>query len=169
MLVIKGSAEANLLTTASKNKPMGEIDILQHDNFQSILDFVAKYPTAVMFSSYIEFISKPDFQKLLHFEDAISTQISIGLPRGSELRRCLDFHILDMKQSGILKNILDKWLMKIPQDMSNRIFVPDAKPLGFDNLFFLAIIITIGCGLSLTLLLIEKGFLSLQYIMLVSP
>ncbi len=156
MLVIKGSAEATILSTASKTTPMGEINKVLHENFESVSDYVGNDPKAVIYLSYVEFIGKPDFQRLIHFEDTIPSQIGIGLPPGSELRRCFDFHIMQMTQSGILHSILDKWLVRKPNDMSHRIFAKEAEPLGYDNLIFLAIIILVGCFLSLMLFLIEK-------------
>ena len=43
--------------------------------------------------------------KLLNIMDSVPTPGAWAYPRGSELRRMFDFHILKMKQSGVVDKV----------------------------------------------------------------
>ena len=63
-----------------------------------------------------------------------------------------DFHLLKMKESGVVDKILTRYYPDPPQTFG----VTDANPLGYDNLIFPALVLSFGmCG-ALGVVLMEK-------------
>ncbi len=76
----------------------------------------------------------------------------------SEFRDAFNYHILKMAQSGVLDKILHKWLQKRkPADRSGKIFVEEPVSLGYDNLFFVVLVLLSGIGLALGMVAVEFG------------
>ncbi len=96
---------------------------------------------------------------LTDFDGKLEGVIAIGLQKNSEFKAAFDYHIMDMKQSGVLHEIYNMWIESDEtDDMTDRIFVQDAFSLGFDNLFLPAIIVALGILASLTVVVFEKLF-----------
>ncbi len=151
-----GSSEASIILNAPKDTPMGQINEVAIDTYDEIDEEMKTNPKTVMYMSYFESLRNPDYDSLLHFEEGVPSHVAIGLQPDSELRRCFDFHILQMMENGIVRKILDKWMLGKPKDMSHRIFVEEAQALGYDNLFFPATVLAAGCLVSLILSIFEK-------------
>ena len=63
-----------------------------------------------------------------------------------------DFHLLKMKESGVVDKLLTRYYPDPPQTFG----VTDASPLGYDNLIFPALILSFGtCG-ALAVVLVER-------------
>ena len=90
--------------------------------------------------------------RLLNIMDSVPTPGAHAYPKGSELRPMLDFHLLKMKESGVVDRIAMRYMPEPPRDIG----VPDAQQLGYDNLIFPALILSFGtCG-ALAVVLVER-------------
>ncbi len=84
-------------------------------------------------------------------------QIGIGLQPGSELKQVLDHHVLKMVQSGLVRSLFSKWVLRRgPEDRSARFFVEDAEAVGSENLYFPTAVVAIGVALGAAFLSAEK-------------
>ena len=74
---------------------------------------------------------------LYDFEEALKGQMSIALQKDSELSDLIDYHLLKLRQSGILEALKLKWLDgREAGDWSGRIFRGEEPGgVGADNLF----------------------------------
>ncbi len=118
-------------------------------------------PRQAYFGSQATFIGVNSLVVLMDFEEREYHQIAIGLQRDSELLDMFNFHLVRMRETGMLNHILHKWMSnRQPADWSKRIFVDDPLQLGFDNLFGPLTIglvgIGLGCGLTILEIVIFK-------------
>ncbi len=112
-------------------------------------------PKVVFFGSAFTFIHDEGLLPLAGFRDALRTQLGLALQRNSELRRALDHHVIRMKETGVFEQLERKWLEeRRPPDWSHRIFQEDVGALGYENLFFPALVMIAGvaCGLAVVFL-----------------
>ena len=117
-----------------------------------------RLPKLAFFGSKISFVGVSGMTLLTDFEDNEYIQNAIGLQRGSELRDLFNHHILRMKQTGMLSQILQKWLTRRePTDMSHRIFGEDPISLGYQNLFGPSLVLLVGVGCGHLIGLFERG------------
>ncbi len=118
-------------------------------------------PKSAYFESIIDFIQYEHVTPLLDFDGGINAAIGIGLQKNSELKAAFDYHIIQMRQSGLLQEMYNEHIqLDKPGDMSDRIFQDDILILGFDNLFLPANIMTVGVISALVILACEKMFSS---------
>ncbi len=112
---------------------------------------------AVFFNSIFSTTKHKNFLFLRNFDDAASSQLAFGLQKDSELRDMFNYHLNKLRQSGVLKLLMHKWVKEEkPDDWSHRIFQDDAMPLGYENLFFPTMILLVGVSLGMFLLFMEK-------------
>ncbi len=96
------------------------------------------------------------YESLSRFQGAKRTQVGIGLQKGSDLADLLNYYILKLHKSGVMSKLVFKWQdLNKPDDYSDRMFVPDALAMGYDNLVFLALVLTTGILLSAMLAVLE--------------
>ncbi len=156
VLVNKGTSEAAILANAQKHTSMGQVQEEVLNNVSRIHERVLSDPKTGMYMSFFEAVMNKEFKALMAFEENIPSQMALGLQMDSELRNCFNFHIMKMLQSGVMGEILNKWLVGRPGDMTDRIFVEDLTALGYGNLFFPVNLFLLGLVLSLVLLFSEK-------------
>ncbi len=139
---------------------------LTDSRFDVFLEEQLERPTkAVFFHSIFVLITYKDFLFLKHFDDAVTTQLAFGLQKDSEFRNLFNFHLNKLKQTGVLKLLVHKWLEEEkPADWSHRIFQDDAMSLGYENLFFPAMIMLIGISAGMFVLGVEKFMLAQKVI-----
>ncbi len=118
---------------------------------------VDKDPKLAFFESAIDFVKYDHVTSLLDFDGRINAVIGIGLQKNSELKAAFDFHIINMKQSGLLHEMYNNWIENDrPEDMSDRIFEEDMLVLGYDNLFLPANIMGLGIIIAMVIVTCEK-------------
>ena len=78
---------------------------------------------------------------------------AIGLRKHSEFTKMFDYHILKMRQSGLLAKMLEDWNKKIIALESDPGI--EAYPLAYDNLLFPFLILSTGTAIALLLLILE--------------
>ncbi len=83
--------------------------------------------------------------------------MSIALQKDSELRDLIDYHLLKLRQSGILEALRLKWLDgREAGDWSGRIFRGEEPGgVGADNLFFPGSVMSLGIALGSVFLAAE--------------
>jgi len=91
------------------------------------------------------------------FTDAIPTQISLAFAKDSEFADCFNYHLLALKQSGEVDKVKHFWLKdNSPEDYSHRIFLDQAEPLSYNNLFFPSAVLALGCLAAAFLAVVER-------------
>ncbi len=109
------------------------------------------------FESAIDFLPYKDVTSLLDFDGRIQAVIGIGLQKNSELKAAFDYHIIHMRETGLLNEMYNHWLQSDkPDDQSDRIFEHDILILGFDNLFLPANIMALGIISAVVISAMEK-------------
>ncbi len=123
-------------------------------------DFFTKLPPRhAFFINEISMFFHEDFVFLEDFEGAISTQLAFAFQKNSELKPIFDYHILKLKQSGVMAALESHWhSSRKPEDMSKRIFQEDPIILGYNNLFFPMFVMSIGIVLGIILVCLEMQF-----------
>ncbi len=97
-----------------------------------------------------------DLVHVNNFQERRKSHVAFGLQKGSDLVELFNFHIMKLKKSGVLSKLWFKWMESSkPEDYSDRIFIPDAVALGYDNLIFLVVLLLGGLALSGILVLFE--------------
>ncbi len=82
--------------------------------------------------------------------------LAFGLPKDSELKGVLNYHLLKLIQSGVTERLEQKWVRyDNPGDVSGRIFNHDVLILGLGNLFFPMFVMLAGIVSGLTLVTSE--------------
>ncbi len=90
------------------------------------------------------------YQIALNLKDAISDHVAFGLPQDSELRHLLNHHLMQMSQSGVLDNLMARWLQSHKREEEEGAFA-----LGYDNVLFPFSILAAGVGTALIFVLLE--------------
>ena len=97
----------------------------------------------------------PDLIDLL-VEDRLINAVGFALTKNSELRRMFNYHLVRIKENGLLKKIN----LKYPRYKGHK---REEKPerdallqLGFGNVVFLFMIVLVGILLSVLLVVVEK-------------
>ena len=81
-------------------------------------------------------------QNFLNYKSAIKSQkfldgfrqvTAYGYQKDSDIGRLLDFHMLKLKQEGLLNKIVTKWLEQGANNMEDKIFVEPASAIGPAN------------------------------------
>ncbi len=119
---------------------------------------IVENPKAAYFHTLLVFVKYgTKVLTLPNFDGRINGYVGIGLQKNSELTAVFDYHIMTMRQTGLLDDMYAKHLMKDqPEDDSDRIFQEDILVLGFDNLFLPANIMGIGMICAVVILICEK-------------
>ncbi len=132
------------------------LELLSPKDKKQFLRLVQKLPRVAFFGSRITFFGTSILTVLTQFEDHELAQNAIGLQKDSELRDMFNYHILKMRQTGVLDQILQSWLTRRgPSDWSSRIFQDDPIALGYQNLFGPVAVLVAGIGSSFTIILLE--------------
>ncbi len=133
--------------------------ILDVSEIRKTVDEIDSDPKSAYFETIIPFLEYDKVKPLLNFNGRISSAIGIALQKNSEFKAAFDYHIIKMRQSGLLHEMYDNYILQDkPEDMSGGIFTEDILILGFDQLFLPVIIIGLGIILALTILAYEKAF-----------
>ncbi len=154
-----GSMQESVLKNSEKTSPAMYMVYKKHS--MGITDFNGNLEEALKSNNkYVAFDAISMYMNcapLYHFQGARSTQVAFGLQKGSDLTGLISYHILNLHRTGVMSKLVFKWQeVSRPEDYSNRIFIPDALPLGYDNLVFLVIILVIGILLSCLMAILES-------------
>jgi hypothetical protein len=132
------------------------LPMVGQEGIESLKQELLTRPRTVLWDSSLTFALDDRFKPLFGFAEAIPTQMLLALQKNSELRPLFNFHLLDMIQSGVAARLTHRWLKEAaPPDTSERIFVEEARPLGYDNLFFPSAVLTVGAVAALILAAVE--------------
>lgn len=158
-----GVAESRALQSEPSFTPMGQVELTLVESSPKLRQLPTQDPQNAIFSSYLEILNRRDLIHLPDFEERLTSQLAIGLQRESEFRSCLDYHILKMLNSGLMRRMQIKWMLKHkPDDLSHRIFASESSSLGLDNLMFPVLILVFGVTLSSVIALTEPHLLKLR-------
>ena len=116
--------------------------------------FSQENPNIIIFEG-MHTATKYDNVVALKLDDSIPDYISLGFPNGSEFLEVFNNFILKLRQSGILTKINEKWApISNAKEVANT--VAPGTFLGFENLSFPFILLTLGIILGVVIALIEK-------------
>ncbi len=150
-----GSAAAELYQHYIDNNLYGMTTEEFHADDAKLLKFHLLETPKVLFASVFALITDPYVIPLRHFEDAVPSHLAFGLQLDSEFGSMFNHYLSVLSQSGLLAKISKRWLEREPRDETNQIFVPDASPLDFENLYFPGTMISVGLIAALAFLLVE--------------
>lgn len=161
-VTLKGSSIETQLQEAPPDSPLYEIyheDMLDnpdafHDSFPSLLNAILSDGTKAMFGPVLAISYSFDELIALNLPDSFKSIVAMGLQKDSEFTKLFDYHILKMKQSGIMDYIHDKWFDKSMASLNNG-DVLVAYPLNYDNLLFPSLLLSLGVLLALALAVLE--------------
>ena len=96
---------------------------------------------------------------VLDLEDMIPTPIGLAFPPDSELLATTNYFLLKLKETGLLQKMRTEWMPTKKEEAP-----PTTTVLGFENLVFPFICLTLGVLLSICTVLIEmlKSFLRIS-------
>ena len=94
---------------------------------------------------------------MVDLEPSLTTQIAFGLPKGSEFRAALNYFILKMRESGLLKRLKASTSDSLANTLGTE--QGEAAVLGYENLLFPFVCLFCGASSAFTLSMIER----LQY------
>ena len=93
----------------------------------------------------------------LNLDDMIPFQAAFGLRPDSELAEMMNLFLLKLKEAGLYQHIRKKWNLEMEQRVNHWEQVPDsATALGFENLTFPFLILSVGLVFSLAFSLVER-------------
>ena len=131
-------------------------DRRQHfpDTFEELLAELRANGKAAAFGSDLPYLGNSHgLVSVTDLEEARFVQQSFGLQKDSEFRELFNACLLEMAESGTLKQILDTWtLRRKPEDLSERIFVEDPLVLGFWHVCFPVSVLGLGVTLATAIL-----------------
>ena len=103
---------------------------------QAAVQKVMEDQTKAFFGSTSGLLSYPEVI-VLKIEESSTTHLSIALQKNSELTKLFDYHLGKMLQSGLIRKMRNKWLLKDRVSGTvNGNLGEAANPLGYDNLLF---------------------------------
>ncbi len=112
---------------------------------------------AALLESPLTYAGDKEVEAVTAFKDAFASQLAFGLQKDSEFTAAFNHHLFKMVQSGVLRQLMYKWLEgRRPEDESDRIFTEDATSLGYENLFFPMVVMLVGLAGGLALLVGER-------------
>ncbi len=125
------------------------LPVEHYDTSYEVAGNVLDHENKAAYTSNLFAHERRGLEAVMDFEGRSPLQVGIGLQKGSELEGILNYHILDMLQSGLVRKMFQKWILKKPRDNSLRIFVEEAEVIELESLYFpasfLGLGIVIGC------------------------
>ncbi len=106
-------------------------------NMEPIIQRMLKDPKTAHFGGSVDFLGE-ERVKEIQFDSAVKGTVHFGFQKHSELRELFDYHLVKLDQSGTIDKIYQRWLgqSKPEEDLSDRIFVEESKPIGVKNMIF---------------------------------
>ena len=88
---------------------------------------------------------------LNEFEQGHISYLAFVLQKDSEFLDQFNYHLIDIMESGLIHNTIMKWLGN-PYTLA---MLQGAAPLGYDDVFFLALVVSAGASFGIGILLLE--------------
>ncbi len=164
--VSRGALPEAILKQAEKGTPENIVyenhvmlfDYPTDGNLEFINKEVLAESKQVYFGTTEEFIGDDRFKELVSFKDKVKKALHLGFQKDSDITDFFDFHLAKLIESGMVNKLVQKWhgQSKPKEDMSDRIFIEDAKPLGPKNLIFPSLCLVACMALSLVILIYER-------------
>ncbi len=107
-------------------------------NMENIIEEIVYKPRRAFFGTAEQFIGDSRLMKLASFKDQIENTVHLAFKKDSDIKEFFNFHLAKLIQSGTVSQLEHKWRGqdKPKDDMSNRIFIEDFRPVGSKNLIF---------------------------------
>lgn len=91
------------------------------------------------------FDQDPDIVTIDSFRDNIPVSLAMAFQEDSEIRPIFNYYINKMRETGVVSRLWNRYIKyDVPKDNTERIFNDEANPLGYDNLFFPALVLILG-------------------------
>ena len=116
---------------------------------QELIDRTLSSPRTVMWDMSLLADKR---MKALNILDSSVSPGAFAYQKGSEFRGLFNYHLMKMKEAGILDIINSDYLPEPPLVIG----VADANPLGYDNLIFPAIVLSFGGFGALIIMALER-------------
>ena len=150
----KGSALAKLYDVQLKNKPQ-----FQRPTLADVSKTIASGGNFMGYGSGTALSAVPG-GVAYNIEELNINQVTIALQKDSEFTEPFEYHVLKMRQSGLLSQSALKWLPQPKRDLPGCQL--EAKQLSFDNLLFLFVILLGGVVIAAGYLAFSKGIAFFQ-------
>ncbi len=110
------------------------------------MEILTSVPRSALYANVYQFRNETARARpLMDFQEMTKGVLGFGLQKDSEFKPAFNYYIVKLRELGILDEIFARWIKEnMPDDMSERIFVEDASVLGYDNLFFPAMVLLAG-------------------------
>ncbi len=151
-----GAIDWEFLNQFSSEETKSKLDIKFVDTADEVNLEVLTDQKKITYSTYIYAFDVHGLKALMDFDGSVKSQIAIGIQEDSEFKEVLSYNILKMLQSGVVRNLMQKWVYKKPKDQSRRIFVEDAEQIGVGNLYFPSSVLIVGIAACILLAIAER-------------
>ncbi len=114
-------------------------------------------PKQVHFGTTLHLTTDRRLKVLKSFKGAVQKFANLAYRKDSEITDLFNFHLTKIAQSGALDKIKQRWLEedRPTDDMTQRIFVEDSKPIGYESMVFPGAVLVVSTVLALFVLLLE--------------
>ena len=117
---------------------------------QDMIEVTLSEPKTLIWETSLYF-AEDNRLRALNILDSSMSLGPFAYQKGSEFHGIFDYHLMKMKQSGILDKVKSIYLPDPPLTIG----ISEANQLGYDNLMFPGIVITFGIIGALIILLVE--------------
>ncbi len=131
--------------------------ILPDTRIKNLLQILRETPRSAYFGTSLVALGMSEF--VTPRKAIMQSHLAIGMQKDSELKEFLNYHIIKLKNTGVLQRLFHKHALNgKPEDIYRVKDVPSvsALPLGYDQLVFPFSAVIGGVGISLCLLIIES-------------
>jgi len=111
--VVKGTNPEEYLKSASPDSPMGKVyrktmmnnPSASAESFLSAKERLLSDPNALQFASFLTYHGELNLKPLIRLEDSVISHNAIALQPNSEFREMLNFHLVQLFESGVLNSL----------------------------------------------------------------
>ena len=119
-----------------------------------LFDMVNNDPKTLLYHGYHDYSKEPRWRNLvdLDIQEFANFFVSIGLQKNSEYVEMFDYHIIKMRENGIVARFKHKWMYNTDK---NDYGMAEAVTLDFENMVFPFMCLVVGIVSAATVLLAE--------------
>ena len=129
-----------------------------YSTLEDIKTALGKNPKFVHFGAQTALINYEKIQSL-PILDALVDQLALGFQKNSEFTTLFDYHIIGLRERGVLNNIKRKWMPSNVLFQGNAHQILDAMPLDYENLAFPFLSCIVGILIAIATLVLELIYL----------
>ena len=128
----------------------------QVSSSEEVLEILTTNSKSIYWGATGSFIAEEKIESF-DIKEIITSELSIGLQKNSELKSMFDYQFTKLRQSGIYQHIYHFWIEKgLASGSSTESTDETANTLGYDNLLMPFLILISGVGMSAGIAILER-------------